>query len=80
MRFVCFLLGLYVLVVFARVVVSWFPIQPGTVLATVVRVLFDLTEPVLGPLRRIMPPVGMIDLSPVVLTVGLLVLQRAVCP
>jgi YggT family protein len=41
--------------------------------------LLDLTEPVLAPLRRIIPPAGMFDLSFLVLFVALGILRAAVC-
>ncbi|MCZ7526186.1 MAG: YggT family protein [Acidimicrobiia bacterium] len=37
---------------FARVILSWFPLQPGTALFSIAAVVRDLTEPVLAPLRR----------------------------
>jgi len=75
----CPLLTLFIVIVFARIVVSWFPIRPGTGLAQVAGVLFDLTEWLLRPMRRVIPPVGMFDMSVLVLTFGLLLLRSAVC-
>lgn len=79
MGLLCALVTVYIVVVFARVVLSWFPIQPGTGLAQVYGVLLDLTEWALAPLRRIIPPVGMFDLSVLVLTFGLFILRAAIC-
>jgi YggT family protein len=53
----------YILILLARAVLSWFPYNPDSPLNGVRRVLFTLTEPVLAPFRRIIPPVGMFDLS-----------------
>jgi YggT family protein len=53
----------YVLILFARAILSWFPYNPNSPLNGVRRVVFTLTEPVLAPFRRIIPPVGMLDLS-----------------
>lgn len=53
----------YVLVLFARAILSWFPYSHDSPLNPVRRVVFLLTEPVLAPFRRIIPPVGMFDLS-----------------
>jgi YggT family protein len=64
------LLNLYLLCIFARIVLSWFPISPGTPVATVAGFLYSITEPVLGPIRRVLPSVGMIDLSPIVVIFG----------
>jgi uncharacterized protein YggT (Ycf19 family) len=41
--------------------------------------LLDLTEPVLAPLRRIIPPAGMFDLSFLVLIIALFAVQQAIC-
>jgi YggT family protein len=71
-------LNLYVLLLFGRIILSWFPISEGGFMASVVRVLYAITEPVLAPLRAILPPVRMggmaLDLSPLVLLLGLEVL------
>lgn len=54
---------LYVLVLVARAVLSWFPYSEGSPINGVRRVIFALTEPVLAPFRRLIPPIGMIDIS-----------------
>jgi YggT family protein len=76
---ICALLLLFVVVLFLRAVLSWFPLRPGTPLATISGILFDLTEWALRPLRKVIPPVGMFDLSFLVLTFGLLILRQALC-
>ncbi|HWS46405.1 MAG TPA: YggT family protein [Acidimicrobiia bacterium] len=78
----CTLLGIYMLVLLMRAVMSWFPIRPGTPFATIYRVLLDVTEPVLTPLRRVIPPAGMFDLSFLVLFIGIEIVRTAVlrCP
>ena len=62
-------------VLFPRALLSWFPTTPGSALATVNHVLYRLSEPVLGPVRRILPPLqagGMgIDLSFIVVFLGI---------
>jgi YggT family protein len=60
-------------------VLSWFPVRPGTAMAQINGVLFELTEWILRPLRRIIPPAGMFDLSFMVLFFGLFILRQAVC-
>lgn len=83
MAFVCFLLQLYLLVIFARIVLSWFPSSPEGALGAIQGVLRTLTEPLLGPLRSVLPPVQMgaaaLDLSPIVATMGIVVLSRVIC-
>jgi YggT family protein len=59
----CSALSIYLLILLARAVLSWFPVRPGTGLSSVLQVLLQLTEPVLAPVRRIIPPAGMFDLS-----------------
>jgi YggT family protein len=80
---ICTALQLYVIVLFARVIFSWFPITPGSALEGISDVLRMLTEPILGPLRRALPPVrlgGMgLDLSPLIALLGIQILQRIVC-
>ncbi len=75
MNILCLVLQLYVVVLFARILMSWFPISPGSPMATVFSVLYNLTEPVLGPVRRLLPPMsfgGMgFDLSPIVVTLAI---------
>jgi YggT family protein len=75
----CALVTVYLVVVLARALLSWFPIRPGTPFATVAVLLRDLTEPVLAPLRRVIPPVGMLDMSAFVLMIGLIILRTAIC-
>ena len=84
MALLCLAAQLYVFVMFARIILSWFPIQPGSALAPVFSVLYAVTEPVLGPIRRLLPPVGIggmgIDLSPMIVTLFIqLVLVRLLC-
>jgi YggT family protein len=75
----CAFITAYTVVLFARAIMSWFPIRPGTPWASIYGVLLDLTEPVLAPLRRVIPPAGMFDLSFLVLIIGLFIVQQAIC-
>ena len=67
------------LVLVATVVTSWFAVQPGTAMESVARGLRTVTEPVLGPLRAVLPQPrlagGALDLSPVVVLLVLQVLR-----
>ncbi len=73
MGLICTLLFLYSWVILARVLMSWIRIDPDSSVAGIYSVVFNLTEPVLGPLRRAIPPVrlGMaaLDLSPIIVFV-----------
>jgi YggT family protein len=75
----CAVVTVYMIVLFARAIMSWFPVRPGSPWASIYGVLLDLTEPVLAPLRRVIPPAGMFDLSFMVLFIVLVILQRAIC-
>lgn len=75
---ICALLQIYFLVLIGRIILSWFPVQPGTTMASIASILFELTEPVLAPLRRVIPPLGMFDLSPLVAFLGIQIIQSAV--
>jgi YggT family protein len=72
---ISWLLNAYVFVIFARVILSWFPISPDSPLASVYRAIYAVTEPVLGPIRRVMPGVGVggmgLDLSPIIVIFGI---------
>jgi YggT family protein len=63
-----------VLVIFARSILSFFPIRFDSPLAPVVAFLHRITEPVLAPVRRALPPMGGLDLSPLVVIIGLQIL------
>ncbi len=79
----CRLLDAYLIVMFARIILSWFPINAGSGLASVYGFLYSITEPVLGPIRRVIPPLGMggmgLDLSPLVVFFGISILRSAIC-
>ena len=70
------LIGLYTFVIFVRIILSWFPINPGGPLGQITRVLFQVTEPVLGPARRIIPSIGPLDISPIVVVIALRFVQN----
>lgn len=64
----------YMLLIFARIIYSWVADPHGRVLHFLIRV----TEPVLAPFRRVIPPVGMMDISPMIVMFLLDLLRRAV--
>lgn len=69
------LLGLYQLLIFVRIVFSWVAVSYSN---RTMRFLIHATEPLLGPLRRNIPPVGMFDISPFVGFIIIWILQMAV--
>lgn len=74
MQILCLAVWLYVVAILLRMILSWFPPSDGVV-GDANRYLWRITEPVLGPVRRALPPLGGLDLSPLVV---LLVLQIVV--
>jgi len=69
------LLAVYTLLVFIRIVFSWATLSYSN---RVMRFLVNTTEPLLGPLRRIIPPLGMFDISPFVAFIILWLFQAAI--
>ena len=66
-------LNIYQLILLARVLITWFPdINRDN---PIVQFLFDVTEPVLRPVRNMLPQTGMMDFSPLVVFLGISVLM-----
>ena len=68
-------LTVYLILIIARVVFSWGQVSYRN---RVMRFLVNITEPLLGPLRRMLPPLGWIDISPLAATLIILLLRAAV--
>lgn len=64
------ILSLFTLVLFARAILSWIPNKTGA-LASINQVVFTITEPVLAPVRRVIPPMGGFDMSFLVVIVAI---------
>jgi YggT family protein len=63
---------LLILAIIGRAILSWFPIRPGNPFYRIAVILHQVTEPILAPLRRVIPRIGMLDITPLV---ALLLLQ-----
>jgi YggT family protein len=61
--------------IIARALLSWFPIDQGSPLY---QMLMRVTEPLIDPIRRVMPNTGMIDLSPMAAIIVLIVMTQLV--
>jgi len=61
------------LAILVRVVLSWLQVHSYNPL---VSLIYQITDPVLQPLRRIVPPIGMIDVTPILAMVLLSVIQQ----
>ncbi len=61
------------LAILARVLISWVPSLQTSRFGVIV---YDITEPILGPIRKVIPPLGMIDLSPFIALIAVELLAR----
>ena len=60
----------------ARVLLSWFQVGPSSPFYPVISILYQVTEPILAPIRRLLPRFGMMDFSPIVAFILLSIVQR----
>lgn len=58
-----FFLTILTFAIIGRALLSWF--DPGF-RTPVGRIIYDVTEPIVGPIRKVMPSLGMFDLSPII--------------
>ncbi|WP_456431958.1 YggT family protein [Thermosulfuriphilus sp.] len=70
-------LTVYMWIIIARALISWVNPDPYN---PIVRFLYQATEPVLYRIRRILPPMGGLDLSPMVAILGIIFLQHFLVP
>ena len=68
------LLSVLVLFIFIRFLASWFVFTRKTFLAFVVKV----TDPILLPVQKLIPPIGMFDISAMLVLIGISLLQSVV--
>lgn len=71
------LLNVFLFAILIQVILSW--VGPGGY-NPVVSMLHSLTEPVLGPCRRLLPPISGMDLSPILALVGIQLLKMLLLP
>ena len=71
--FVSILFTVLYVAIIGRSLMSWFNPSPDNPL---VRFVYEITEPVLAPLRRIVPRIGMIDITPIVAIVLLQIIEN----
>jgi YggT family protein len=83
LQIICIALSIYWFVLFARILMSWFPSPRSGIGRTLYEIVFDVTEPVLRLVRGLLPPVRMgamgLDLSPILVFIALGVVQGALC-
>jgi YggT family protein len=79
----CILLTVYWFILFVRIIFSWFPPPMSGPGRAIFEVIYDVTEPILGLVRGLLPAIRMgamgLDLSPIIVFVAIAVLQQAIC-
>ena len=77
---VCYVLWGYTACIIGVIIMSWFPLEPGGAAYSVWQLLRRVTDPVLLPLRRLIPPVGgVLDLSPLIVIVVVQLISGQIC-
>ncbi len=83
--FISYILTLYSYVLVASIILSWLVAfnvvnARNNIVAAIGDVLYRLTEPVLAPIRKRLPAMGNLDLSPIVVFLGIMFIQSVVFP
>lgn len=74
-QLIIYLFNALTLIVIARALLSWF--DPG-MRSSIGKILVDITEPLLGPIRRMIPSAGGLDFSPIILIILLQLIERII--
>jgi YggT family protein len=82
-NYVSALFLVYLILIFARILLSWIPRLPyNPILSAVVNFIHEVTDPYLNLFRRVLPPVGgggfALDLSPMIATFVLIIVWQVV--
>ena len=77
-NFVHVFILVYVLVLFAYILLSWVKLPYSPWLNRIQRFLYDVCDPFLRLFRRVVPPVGPLDLSPMVAVIALIAIRSIV--
>ncbi|MEM7119584.1 MAG: YggT family protein [Chloroflexota bacterium] len=71
------ILQIYSYIILARIILSWVRVSPyDPTWGTLVSAIYQITDPVLEPARRLLPPMGGLDFSPILVFLGISLLQR----
>lgn len=69
----------FIIMIFARVILSWVRVSPyHPTWGPIINFIYQITEPIMQPVRNILPPMGGLDFSPIVVLLGLDFLRRIV--
>ena len=77
-QFVNLLVWVLYIAMIGRVLASWLNIEPSSPFFPIISLLYQITEPILAPIRRVLPRFGMMDLSPMVALILIGVVQRVI--
>jgi YggT family protein len=77
-EFLSIFISVYILLILAYILTSWIRLPYNVWLNRIQRFLYDVCEPYLRLFRRVLPPFGPLDLSPVVAVIVLIVIQRVI--
>ena len=69
-------IGVYILVILVYIITSWIRLPYSPTLNRIQRFLYDVCDPYLRLFRRVVPPLGPLDLSPMLAVIALLVVQQ----
>ena len=73
-EFIGLILQVFAYLVIARALTTWFPNARSH---PIVQLLYQITDPVMIPVSKLVPRIGMIDISPMILVFTLLIISRA---
>ena len=76
--FVNVFIGVYILLIFAYIITSWIRLPYSPWLNRIQRFLYDVCEPYLRLFRRVLPPLGPLDLSPIVAVFVLIIPNQVI--
>ena len=85
LTFISYLLQLYIYILIAAAVLSWLVAfnvvnSRNPIVATIGEFLYKITEPVLRPVRNMLPNLGGIDISPIIVILIILFIQSVIIP
>lgn len=85
LNFISGLITMYIYVIFASVILSWLMgfgvVNPNNpTVRAIYQALLAVTEPLLRPIRRMLPNLGAIDISPIILLLGCQFIQMVILP
>jgi uncharacterized protein YggT (Ycf19 family) len=76
--FVSVFIAVYILLIFAYILMSWIRIPYSPWLNRIQRFLYDVCEPYMRIFRRILPPLGPLDLSPIIAIISLYIIRGVI--